>query len=82
MMMGRQGYVAALKITLSRGQLKCKKGRMMRTCPSLIQPHHHVAILRHLINTVNLFLYSSTNYLENRLLRNDLIIVRNHGHDE
>jgi hypothetical protein len=34
MMVGIQGYAAALKITLSRGRLKCKKGRMMRTCLS------------------------------------------------
>jgi hypothetical protein len=31
---------------------------------------------------VNLFLYSSTNYFENQLLPNDLIIVRNHGDDD
>jgi hypothetical protein len=31
---------------------------------------------------VNLFLCSSTNYLENRLLPNDLIIIRNRGDDE
>ncbi len=31
---------------------------------------------------VNSFLCSSTNYFENRLLTNDLIIVRNHGDDE
>jgi hypothetical protein len=37
-MMGRQGYDAALKITLSRGQLKCKNGRMIRTYLSWIQP--------------------------------------------
>jgi hypothetical protein len=49
----------------------------MRTCLSWIQPHPHVAILRYLLNTINLFLYSSTNYFENRLLHNDLIIVRN-----
>jgi hypothetical protein len=30
----------------------------------------------------NSFLSSSTNYFENRLLPNDLIIVRNHGDDE
>jgi hypothetical protein len=54
----------------------------MRTCLSWIQPHSHRAILRHLLNTVNLFLYSSTNYFENRLLLNDLIIVRNHGDDK
>jgi hypothetical protein len=38
--------------------------------------------VRHLLNTVNLFLFSSTNYFKNRLLHNDLIIVRNHGDDE
>jgi hypothetical protein len=31
---------------------------------------------------VNSFLCSSTNYFENRLLPNDLIIFRNHGDDE
>jgi hypothetical protein len=47
-MMGRQGFVAVtLKITLSRGQLKCKKGRMMRTCLSWIHPHPHGLIPRH-----------------------------------
>jgi hypothetical protein len=55
---------------------------MMRTCLSWIQPHLHVAIKRHLLNTVNSFSYSSTNYFENRLLLNDLLIVRNHGYDE
>jgi hypothetical protein len=54
----------------------------MRTCLSWIQAHPHRAILRHLLNTVDLFLYSSTNYFENRFLPNDLIIVRNHGDDE
>jgi hypothetical protein len=34
------------------------------------------------LNTVNSFLRSSTNYFENRLLPNDLIIVRNHGDDD
>jgi hypothetical protein len=81
-MMGRQRCVVALKITLSRGRLKCKKGRMMRTCLSWIQPHPYGAILRYLLNTVNSFLCSSTNYFENRLLHNDLNIVRNHGDDE
>jgi hypothetical protein len=56
--------------------------RLMRTCLSWIQPHHHVAILRHLLNTVNSFLCSSTNYFENRLLPNNLIILRNHEDDE
>jgi hypothetical protein len=54
----------------------------MRTCFSWIQPHPHGAILRHLINMVNLFFCSFTNYFENQLLPIDLIIVRNHGHDE
>jgi hypothetical protein len=31
---------------------------------------------------VNSFLYSSTKYFENRLLPNDLIIVRKHEDDE
>jgi hypothetical protein len=39
-------------------------------------------LLRHLLNTVNSLLCSSTNYFENRLLPNDLIIVRNHADDE
>jgi hypothetical protein len=55
---------------------------MMRACLSWIQPHPHGAIRRHLLNTVNSFLCSSTNYFENRLLPNDLIIVRNHEDDE
>jgi hypothetical protein len=55
---------------------------MMRTCLSWIQPHPHGVILRHLLNTVNLFLCSFTNYFENRLLPNNLIIVRNDGDDE
>jgi hypothetical protein len=80
--MGRQDYVAALKITLSRGRHKCEKGRMMGTCLSCIQPYPHVAIIRHLLYTVNSFLCSSTNYFQNRLVPNDLIIIRNHGDDE
>jgi hypothetical protein len=55
---------------------------MIRICLSWIQPHHHGAILRDILNMVNLFLYSSTNYFENRLLPNDLIIVRNHEDEE
>jgi hypothetical protein len=66
-MMGRQGCVIALKITLSQGRFKCKKG---------------VAILRHLLNMVNPSFCSSTNYFENQLLPNDLVIVRDHGDDE
>jgi hypothetical protein len=55
---------------------------LMRTCLSWIQPHPHGAILRHLSNMVNSFLCSHTNYFENRLRHNDLIIVRNHGDDD
>jgi hypothetical protein len=55
---------------------------MMRTCLSWIQLHPHGAILRHLLNTVNSFLCSFTNYFENRLLPNNFIIVSNHGDDE
>jgi hypothetical protein len=51
---------------------------MMRTCLSLIQQHPYGVIVRHRLNMVNLFLCSSTNYFENRLLPND----RNHGDDE
>jgi hypothetical protein len=82
MMMGRQGCGAALKMTLSRGRLKCKKRRMMRTSIAWIQPHPHEAILRHISNMAITFLCSFINYLENRLLPNNLIIVRNHGDDE
>jgi hypothetical protein len=52
------------------------------TCLSWIKPHSHGAILRHLLNTVNWFLCSSTNYFKNRLLPKDLIILRNHGDDK
>jgi hypothetical protein len=55
---------------------------MIRTFLSWIQLHPHIAILGHLSNTVNLFLCSSTNYFDNSLLPNDLIIVRNHGDDD
>jgi hypothetical protein len=82
MMMGRQGCGTPLKMTLSRGWLKCKKRRRMRTSVVWIQPHPHGAILRHISNTVISFLCSSINYLENRLLPNNLIIVRNHGDHE
>jgi hypothetical protein len=54
----------------------------MRTCLSWIQLHPYGAILSDLLNTVNSFLCSSTNYFENRLLHNDLIIVRNHRDEE
>jgi hypothetical protein len=81
-MMGRQVCVVALKLTLSQRWIKCKKGRIMRACLSWIQPHSHVAILKHLLNMVNSILCFSINYFENRLLPNDSIIVRNHGHDE
>jgi hypothetical protein len=53
----------------------------VRTFLAWIQPHPHGAILRHILNIVKLFL-CSTNYLENQLLPNNLIIVRNHGDDE
>jgi hypothetical protein len=81
-MMGRQGCGAALKMTLSRGRLKYKKWRMMMTSVAWIQPRPHGAILRHISNTVISFLCSSVNYLENQLLPNDLITVRNHGDNE
>jgi hypothetical protein len=55
---------------------------MMRTCLSWIHPHPRGAILRLLLNMINSFLCSSTNYFENGLLPNDLIIVRNYGDDE
>jgi hypothetical protein len=80
--MGRQGCDAAMKMTLSQGQLKCKKGKMTRTSLAWIRPHYLGAILRHILNMVISFLYSSTNYLENWLLPNDLIIVRNYGGQE
>jgi hypothetical protein len=54
----------------------------MMTCLSWIQPHTHGMILRHLLNMVDSFFCSPTNYFENRLLPNDLIIVRNHVDDE
>jgi hypothetical protein len=54
----------------------------MRTCLSSIEPHPYGAIIQHLINRVKLFLCSSTDYFENRLVPNDLIIVRNHGDNE
>jgi hypothetical protein len=47
-----------------------------------IQPHPHGAILRHLLHMVISFLCSSTNFFKNRLLPNNLIIVRNHEDDE
>jgi hypothetical protein len=55
---------------------------MMRTFLSCIQPHPYGAIVSHLLNTVNLLLCSSTNYFDNRLLPNDLIIVTKHGDDD
>jgi hypothetical protein len=53
-----------------------------RTCLLWIQPHSHGAILRHVLNMINSFLCSFTNYFKNRLLPNDLVIVRNHGDEE
>jgi hypothetical protein len=81
-MMERHGYATDFKITLSRARFKCKNGRMMRTFLSCIQPHPYGAIVSHLLNTENLFLCSSTNYFDNRLLPNDLIIVTKHGDDD
>jgi hypothetical protein len=49
--------------------------KLMRTCHSWIQSHSHAEILKHLLNMVNSFLCSSTNYFENRLLPNDLLII-------
>jgi hypothetical protein len=98
-MTGRQGCGAALKTTLSRGRLKCKKGRMMRSPLGWIQPDEDITILdittpsieeqgpitrsraQQLRRQVNLFLCSSANDLENRLLPNDLIVIRNKGVD-
>jgi hypothetical protein len=80
--MGRQGYDAALKMSLSREQLKCNKGRMMRISHTWIQPHHHRAILRHILNTVNLFQITLSIDFENILPPDNLIIVRNHGDDD
>jgi hypothetical protein len=54
----------------------------MRISVAWRQPHPHGAILRHISNTVISFLCSFVNYLENVLLPNSLIIVRNHGDDE
>jgi hypothetical protein len=54
----------------------------MRICLSWIQPHPDGPILRHLLNMVNSLLCFSTNYFENRLFPNDLIIIRSHGDDE
>jgi hypothetical protein len=55
---------------------------MMRISHAWIQSHPHGVILRHILNTVISFLCPSANYLENRLLPNDLIIIRNHVDDE
>jgi hypothetical protein len=54
----------------------------MRTYLACIQPCPHGAIPRHILNTINSFLCCFSNYLENRLLPNDLSIVRNHGDEE
>jgi hypothetical protein len=54
----------------------------MRASLTGIQPHPHEVILRHILNTVTMFLCSSADYFENWLLPNDLVIVRNHGDDE
>jgi hypothetical protein len=54
----------------------------MRTFVAWIQSHPYGAILKHISNTVMSFLCSSINYHKNRLLPNNLIIIRNHGDDE
>jgi hypothetical protein len=55
---------------------------LIRTSVAWIQAQPHGDILRHISNMVIPFLCSSVNYLENRLLPNNLIIVRSHGDDE
>ncbi len=55
---------------------------LMRTSVAWIQPHPHGAIPRHISNIVISFLCSFIYYLENRLITNNLIIVRNQGDDE
>jgi hypothetical protein len=40
-----------------------------------LQPHPHGAILRHFLSMINSFLFSATNYFENRLLPNDLTLL-------
>jgi hypothetical protein len=56
-------------LKMEGGWARCSRNRtishVMRTCLSWIQPHPHVAIRRHLLNTVNSFLCSSTMYFEN-----------------
>jgi hypothetical protein len=64
------------------GQGSNTNNQVIRTSVAWIQPHPHGAILRYILNTVISFLCSSVNYLANRLLPNDLIIVRNPGDDE
>jgi hypothetical protein len=54
--MGRQGCDTVLKMTLSRGRLKYKKGMMIWTSLAWIQPHPHGAMLRHILNTVQITL--------------------------
>jgi hypothetical protein len=45
-----------------------------------IRPHR--VILRHILNMINSFLCSFANDLDNRLLFNDLIVIRNQGVDQ
>jgi hypothetical protein len=47
--MGGHDVVVVWKINLSRGQLKCKKGRMMRTSLLWIQPRLFVGVRVRLI---------------------------------
>jgi hypothetical protein len=69
-------------MVISSGPHGAKRAAVMRTSIAWIQAHPHGAILKHISNMVISFLCSSINYLENRLLPNDLIIVSNHGDDE
>jgi hypothetical protein len=78
----KRGRAQAWPATINGLRTNYSSLALMRTCLSWIQPDPHRAILRHLLNTENSFLCSSTNYFENRLLPNDLIIVRNDGDDE
>jgi hypothetical protein len=63
-------------------EVACPHHLLMRACLSWIQAYPHAAILRHLLNTVNSFFCSFTNYFKNRLLPNFLFIGRNHGDDK
>jgi hypothetical protein len=55
---------------------------MMRTSLAWIYPHPHVALLRHILNTINSFQITLSIDFDNIFLPNDLILVRNHGDKE